>query len=202
MNAPEFGIAVVGHEGSYEVSRDGHVRSLDKRVKTKWGTRFVAGRVLKPESSVTGHQRVHLYSEGKSTRELVHRIVAEAYIPNPDNLPLVLHWDDDAGNNRVENLRWGTHSDNGFDSVRNGNHPESRKTICPANHPYTENNTYVNAKGFRRCLTCRLLRRVKGLPPGDPRHGTPNGFSNYGCRCPECTLIGGYSRKGKVSDKS
>lgn len=190
------------YEGLYEVSEHGRVRSLDKRVKSRWGsTRLVKGKLLLGDASDTGHVRVYLYRSGSRARFLVHRLVARAFIPNPNGYPFVLHWDDDAGNNDVTNLRWGNTSENGLDNVRNGNHPESRKTHCPYNHPYSEDNTYVNSKGFRRCLICREYRRTRGLPESDSRHGSHTGYSNYGCRCDACKLVGPYpkSRQGGVS---
>lgn len=57
----------------------------------------------------------------KSKRKYLHRAIAEAFIPNPDNLPMVRHLNDDPTDNRVENLAWGTQTDNMQDCIRNGN---------------------------------------------------------------------------------
>ena len=50
----------------------------------------------------------------------LHKLVAELFIPNPDNKPYVLHWDDNSLNNHIDNLRWGNASENQFDKYRNG----------------------------------------------------------------------------------
>lgn len=74
--------------------------------------------VIKPAQSEPGYLRVALekYDEnGKlisRTNECVHRLVAQAFIPNPDNLPVVMHLDNDKMNNHVSNLQWGTYQDN------------------------------------------------------------------------------------------
>ena len=100
---------VVGYEGLYEVSDWGNVRSLDRMVKTKGGsTRLVKGRVLKQYVDRDGYRRVGLHYDDKQCIAGVHRLVAEAFINNPDNLPVIDHIDGDRGNNMVFNLRWFT----------------------------------------------------------------------------------------------
>jgi hypothetical protein len=69
-----------------------------------------------------GYNRVRFYKEGKPTTKRVHRLVAQAFLPNPDNLPIVMHLDDNPSNNHVSNLRWGTHLDNMQDKMRKGRH--------------------------------------------------------------------------------
>lgn len=64
--------------------------------------------MLKPIDDGKGYRKVHLFKEGKSKLYLIHRLVAQAFIPNPDNLPYINHKDEDRANNRVENLEWCT----------------------------------------------------------------------------------------------
>ena len=64
-----------------------------------------------------GYRFVHLQHNGEQVFKLVHRIVAEVFVPNPDNLPCVLHKDDNPGNPHKDNLFWGTHTDNMQDKV-------------------------------------------------------------------------------------
>lgn len=98
---------VVGHDG-YQVSNLGNVRSY---VRNK------DGRDLKFVKNRQGYNTVCL---GRGNRRLVHRLVADAFIPNPDKLPIVRHMDDNPSNNIVNNLAWGTQTDNMQDCVQHG----------------------------------------------------------------------------------
>lgn len=95
-----------------EVSSLGRVRTLDKEVSTKSGMRFVKGRILKQQENNCGYLQAQFYINGKQTKKLVHRIVAQTFIPNPDNLPQVNHKDNDRTNNNVSNLEFCTASYN------------------------------------------------------------------------------------------
>lgn len=137
---------VLGHEGLYEVSDAGDVRSLP-RPHTR-------GRVLKLMTDPKGYRRVSLSREGFARPRLVHHLVLEAFVgPRPDGQQC-LHGDDNPANNCVSNLRWGTARQNAYDKVANGRHHEARKTHCAQGHPYDADNTHVTPKGLRRCRTC------------------------------------------------
>lgn len=90
---------VINYEGLYQVNNFGQVRSLPK--KTKGGT-----RLLKPSVDAWGYLRVCLTKNGISKKVFVHRLVAEAFIPNPDNLPEVNHKSEIKTDNSVENLEY------------------------------------------------------------------------------------------------
>lgn len=95
-----------------EVSTFGRVRTLDKMVWNGKGMRLAKGRVLKPGNDGNGYLKVGIQSDGKRTMKYVHRLVAETFIKNPDNLPQVNHKNCDRGNNNVENLEFCTVSYN------------------------------------------------------------------------------------------
>lgn len=125
---------IVGYEGLYQVSTLGRVRSLD-RVITRGGLRSgdlpLKGKIKEQTSNKDGYKKVTLCARGLGETKLVHRIVAEAFLPNKYNLPLVLHRDDVPYNNRVDNLKWGTQQDNMDDMVSKG------RQIRGEDHPGT-----------------------------------------------------------------
>lgn len=86
------------YEGLYQVSNFGRIKSLSRK-----GT---YARILKPSTNKDGYLQVHLCKNGKLKTFLVHRLVAEAFLDNPNNLPQVNHKDENPQNNNVENLEF------------------------------------------------------------------------------------------------
>lgn len=118
-----------GIEGSrgYEVSNLGNVRSLRRSVVTRNGQTRVYEGVLFTGKSVNqyGHEKVPITRTDGTVRMVYkHRLVAEAFIPNPNGLPLVCHGPNGVGDNSAANLYWGTCQTNSDDTVRD----ETRKT--------------------------------------------------------------------------
>lgn len=110
---------IIGHEGRYQVSRAGRVKSLAHTRKIKGVHQSYDETILKPFSLDNGYKQVTLYSGGKGWIYRVHRLVAENFIDNPENKPTVNHKDSNRQNNTVENLEWNTYSENskhGYDS--------------------------------------------------------------------------------------
>ena len=104
----------------YFITDDGRVISMVKEEP----------HVLRPWHNNHGHEYVKLRTrEGYREKVLVHRLVAEAFIPNPEGYPIVRHLDDDPENNYVENLAWGTHKDNSADCIRN-DHDYRKPVYC------------------------------------------------------------------------
>lgn len=98
---------VVGYENLYQTSNLGRARSVDRWVKdTNGSLRFYRGRILKPFKNTQGYLQVGLWKNGKVKYFTVHRLVAEAFLPNTDNLPEVNHKDENPQNNFVSNLEW------------------------------------------------------------------------------------------------
>lgn len=113
---------IEGHEGQYQISNLGNVKSLTIRkeiVRKATGTKYTQtfqGRTLIPQPNSKGYMRVCLI--GKSI--FVHRLVALHFIGNPDNLPIVNHKDGNPLNNVVGNLEWVTYSENIKHAYREG----------------------------------------------------------------------------------
>lgn len=98
--------------GIIEVSNFGRVRTLDRIVPRGKYTQFVKGLILKQYDNGNGYLHVVLGMNGKTVTKKVHRLVAETFISNPDNLTEVNHKDCNRANNNVENLEWCTRSYN------------------------------------------------------------------------------------------
>jgi hypothetical protein len=107
---------IPGFEGKYQVSTLGNVRSIDRTV----GSRVYSGRILRPRLEKRGYLRLTLSSGSFRKTDSVHRLVAIAFIENPQNLPAVNHIDGNKTNNKLENLEWVTHSQNSNHAVDTG----------------------------------------------------------------------------------
>jgi len=97
---------------SIEVSTLGNIRTLDRVVSNGRGIYVVKGRILKQRCDRYGYLIVSVQVDGKWKTRLVHRLVAQAFIPNPNNLPQVNHRDCNRTNNFVDNLEWCNNSYN------------------------------------------------------------------------------------------
>lgn len=110
-NSKEVWKDIQDYEGLYQVSNLGRVRSLGRPVfnAIKHGNIWRKGKILKPiKTQNTGYYCVSLVKDKHLKRKSIHRLVAEAFIPNPNDLPQVNHKDENKANNQVSNLEWCT----------------------------------------------------------------------------------------------
>ena len=99
--------------GLYEVSNTGKIKSLARRGN--WKT-----HIMSPRKSKDNYRRITLCKHSQTKTYLIHRLVADAFIPNPNNLPCINHIDGNKTNNNVNNLEWCTKSENMLHAFRTG----------------------------------------------------------------------------------
>lgn len=158
---------VRGYEGLYEVSDQGRVRSLDRIVgAARGGTKRMKSRVLQPRPLKRGYQRVSLSRDGRPRDVYIHRLVAEAFLGECPPGSEVCHRNGDPGDNRVLNLRWGSHGSNVQDTVTHGRHGMRNRVKCPAGHPLERPNLSRSSTS-RHCLACH--RASAYFRSDDPR---------------------------------
>lgn len=116
-NDPEEWRDIQGYEGLYQVSNLGRVKSLDKTIVMADGrNRHQKEKILKLQINKYGYYVITLWNNKVSKQVKVHRLVAIAFIPNPENLPQVNHIDEDKLNNKTGNLEWCTALENNHHS--------------------------------------------------------------------------------------
>ena len=126
---------IIGYEHLYEVSNFGNIKRLTKEIVRIQGNYIKKDKILKNTMLSDGYLSVSIFNkDGKQVQHKVHRLVAEAFITNTENYPIVLHLDNDKTNNTVNNLKWGTHKQNTQQALSDGlmkkgdNHPSSKLT--------------------------------------------------------------------------
>ena len=150
-------VKIKGYEEFYEISSSGEIRSKDRTVTDKIGrTRSWKGKVLNPDIAPNGYYRVSFSINRKRKQFYVHRLIAEYFIPNPNNLPQVNHIDGNKLNNSLDNLEWVTVQENVIHAYKNGlinfrygeNHPNYGKFGSESKKakPVTAINVITNEK--------------------------------------------------------
>ncbi|WP_198517643.1 HNH endonuclease [Microbacterium lacus] len=149
---PEVWKPVVGYEAWYAVSSQGRV------MRTGAAPGATVGMILATPPDSNGHPRVNLSAgDGVQSNAWVHRMMGDAFLPNPNGFPVVRHLNDIPDDNRIGNLTWGTQSENMYDVVTNGLHAMANKTHCDRGHAFTEENTHTY-RGRRICRKCVIIR--------------------------------------------
>ena len=134
MPTEEIWKDIEGYEGLYQVSNKGRVKSLNRYANNNGTLQFRPERILKQNIQKAGRSKrctVVLSKDAKTKAIRVHRLVAEAFIPNPENKPQIDHIDTNMSNNNVENLRWVTAKENMNNPMTRKHHSEVKK-----GHPY------------------------------------------------------------------
>lgn len=149
----EVWLPIPGYEGLYEVSDQGRVASVPRM-----GT---AGGLLRHVVRRDGYPTITLSRQGKMKTWMLHALVLMAHVgPRPDGL-VACHNDGDPSNFLLTNLRWGTLSENNFDQVRHGTHPNASREFCIRGHPLAAPNLLTGAKARgRQCRACQAGRNA------------------------------------------
>ena len=178
MSENEVWRDVVGYDGYYQVSNRGNVRSVTRKDSIG---RKIGGRILKPRYDRGGYLLINLCKNGKVRTKLIHRLVAERFIPNPESLPQINHIDEDKANNNVENLEWCTSKDNINHGTRN---ERTRKKIRAVNIKTGEVFTFNSVreardKGYNQGGVSRACRGIYKNTNGNLMGGEGHTYRGY-----------------------
>ena len=159
---------IEGYEGLYQVSNKGRIKSLNYRHTGK-------EKILSSKPNSNGYLRVYLYKNRKRNSFSVHRLVAEAFIPNYDNLSEVNHKDENKENNTVDNLEWcdrkynlnyGSRNERASISKKGKKNKLKRQILCVETGEIFDTsqdviNKMFNGKGCSRNIRCNLCGKGK-----------------------------------------
>ena len=163
MTESEIWKDVVGYDGRYQVSDKGNVRSVARKDSIG---RKCGGRMLKPTYDKDGYLRVNLCKNGKQKTRFIHRLVAGAFIPNPNGYSEINHRDENKVNNYANNLEWCTreHNVNHGTLIERSAQARSKKvkaTNIETNEVITFNSTVeAGRKGYDQGGVTKACRGV------------------------------------------
>jgi hypothetical protein len=118
---------IQGYEGLYQVSNLGRVKSLERWVQNHGKMQHHPEKIKEPSRKEKGYRTTQLYKEGKVQNVYVHRLVAEAFVANPDGKETVNHINGNKDDNRAENLEWNTYTENNNHAYKTGLNDETHR---------------------------------------------------------------------------
>lgn len=148
-NLKEIWKDIEGYEGAYQVSDQGNVKTLSRKVKCGNGYVITKEKILSPGRDSSGYLVVRLSKNNKGKTYKIHRLVAIAFIPNPLNLPQVNHKDENKINPKADNLEWCTNKYN----CNYGTHNERMsKSLSKKVYQYTLEGKFI--RDWKSTLEC------------------------------------------------
>lgn len=175
---------IKGFEGMYAVTKDGRVFGLPHQISNGKGIVQTKFRELKPNKLAKGYLQVTLYNRQKRTCKLVHRLVAETYLPNPKGFDQINHIDGIKTNNDLSNLEWCNNSMNQLHAWRTGLQKPHiagkpmRKVILTKNNERLEFKSVADAARF---LNQKVTANLQKVLHNKPRYKTIKGYkAEYG----------------------
>lgn len=177
---------IKGYENIYQVSNLGRIKTLDKYVNCLYGQkRLIKEKIIKTFKNNNGYFITSLYVNSKSKKFLVHRLVAEAFIPNPDNKPQINHIDGNKENNCVDNLEWVTQSENELHASKFGLTKRQKEVVA-------ENNKKLKSKRvFQYNLNGTFIKEYESVSSAAKQNNFATGAIANCCR-KERTKAYGY----------
>jgi hypothetical protein len=125
---------IAGYEGYYQISNTGSVKSLDRVINVIDGKRIydkhLTGKILYQRRHGKGYKTVSLLKDCESKSVYIHRLVAQAFIPNDANCPMINHKNAVKNDNCAENLEWCTNGENVQYAYDLGTHSNSKAVVC------------------------------------------------------------------------
>ena len=183
---------IEGFEGFYQVSSLGRVRSLDRIVvNSRYGYQSLKGRILRQHKNGDGYFHIGLNKDNHRKKYETHRLVAQTFIPNPENKAEVDHINTKRDDNRIENLRWATRKENQNNSLTLKKRSDSMKGD---KHPMYGKlgKTNPNSKAiYQVSMDGNIIRKWNALSEAERQTGTDESSISRCCQG-KLNAAGGY----------
>jgi hypothetical protein len=153
---------IPGYEGMYQVSNMGRVRSLDRYITRNGAPAKITGRILRHKYGKDEYERTSLCKESKVESVIVHRLVAQAFIENPEAKITVNHINGNKHDNRAVNLEWNTYAENNSHAAENGL------------NKMTEKNNKCSKQVAQYDLTMNLIKTYPSIKEAERQTGVAN----------------------------